>query len=80
MAKEGKHSCIDCAVTLCDAHNPHKAFPAFCISRKMTEEQRNDTLYKLAMAPCGAQPAGCLAPLCCGARNINICLTLNNQQ
>lgn len=46
----------------------------------MTEEQRNDTLYKLAMAPCGAQPAGCLAPLCCSARNINICLTLNNQQ
>lgn len=46
----------------------------------MTEEQRNDTLYKLAMAPCGAQPAGCLAPLCCIARNINICLTLNNQQ
>lgn len=46
----------------------------------MTEEQRNNTLYKLAMAPCGAQPTGCLAPLCCGARNINICLTLNNQQ
>lgn len=46
----------------------------------MTEEQRNDTLNKLAIAPCGAQPAGCLAPLCCGARNINICLTLNNQQ
>ena len=44
MAKEGKHSCIDCAVTLCDAHNPHKAFPAFCISRKMTEEQRNASL------------------------------------
>lgn len=46
----------------------------------MTEEQRNDTLNKLAPAPCGAQPTGCLAPLCCGARNINICLTLNNQQ
>ena len=46
----------------------------------MTEEQRNDTLNKLAPAPCGAQPSGCLAPLCCGARNINICLTLNNQQ
>lgn len=44
MAKEVKHSCIDCAVTLCDAHNPHKAFPAFCISRKMTEEQRNASL------------------------------------
>ena len=40
MAKEVEHSCIDCAVTLCDAHNPHKAFPAFCISRQMTEEQR----------------------------------------
>ena len=46
----------------------------------MTEEQRNDTLNKLAPAPCGAQPTGCLAPLCCSARNINICLTLNNQQ
>ena len=46
----------------------------------MTEEQRNDTLNKLAPAHCGAQPTGCLAPLCCGARNINICLTLNNQQ
>ena len=46
----------------------------------MTEEQRNDTLNILALAPCGAQPTGCLAPLCCGARNINICLTLNNQQ
>ena len=46
----------------------------------MTEEQRNDTLCKLALAPCGAQPTGCLAPLCCGARNINICPTLNNQQ
>lgn len=46
----------------------------------MTEEQRNDTLNKLAPAPCGAQPTGCLAPLCCGARNINICPTLNNQQ
>lgn len=46
----------------------------------MTEEQRNDTLKKLAIAPCGAQPTGCLAPLCCGARNIDICLTLNNQQ
>lgn len=46
----------------------------------MTDEQRNDTLNKLAPAPCGAQPTGCLAPLCCGARNINICLTLNNQQ
>lgn len=46
----------------------------------MTEELRNDMLNKLAPAPCGAQPAGCLAPLCCGARNINICLTLNNQQ
>lgn len=46
----------------------------------MTEEQRNDTLNKLAPAPCGAQPAGCLAPLCCGACNIDICLTLNNQQ
>ena len=46
----------------------------------MTEEQRNDTLNKLAPAPCGAQPTGCLDPLCCGARNIDICLTLNNQQ
>lgn len=46
----------------------------------MTEEQRNDTLNKLALAPCGAQSTGCLAPLCCGARNIDICLTLNNQQ
>lgn len=46
----------------------------------MTEEQRNDTLNILALAPCGVQPIGCLAPLCCGARNINICLTLNNQQ
>lgn len=46
----------------------------------MTKEQRNDTLNKLALAPCGAQPTGCLAPLFCGARNINICLTLNNQQ
>ena len=46
----------------------------------MTEEQRNDTLNILALAPCGAQPTGCLAPLCCSARNINICLTLNNQQ
>lgn len=46
----------------------------------MTEELRNDTLNKLAPAPCGAQPAGCLAPLCCSARNIDICLTLNNQQ
>lgn len=46
----------------------------------MTEEQRNDTLNKLAPAPCGAQPTGCLAPLCCGARNIDICLTLNNQK
>lgn len=46
----------------------------------MTEEQRNDTLNKLAMAPCGAQPAGCLAPLCCSACHIDICLTLNNQQ
>lgn len=46
----------------------------------MTEEQRNDMLNKLAPAPCGAQPAGCLAPLCCIARNIDICLTLNNQQ
>lgn len=46
----------------------------------MTEELRNDTLNKLAMAPCGAQPAGCLAPLCCSACHIDICLTLNNQQ
>ena len=46
----------------------------------MTEEQRNDTLCKLAIAPCGAHPSGCLAPLCCGARNIDIGLTLNNQQ
>ena len=46
----------------------------------MTKEQRNDTLNKLALVPCGAQPTGCLAPLCCGARNIDICLTLNNQQ
>ena len=36
MADEIRRSCIDCAVTLCDAHNPHKAFPAFCLSRQMT--------------------------------------------
>ena len=44
MADEIRRSCIDCAVTLCDAHNPHKAFPAFCLSRQMTEEQRNNSL------------------------------------
>lgn len=44
MADDIRRSCIDCAVTLCDAHNPHKAFPAFCISRQMTEEQRNNSL------------------------------------
>lgn len=46
----------------------------------MPQEQRNDTLNILALAPCGAQLTGCLAPLCCSARNIDICLTLNNQQ
>lgn len=44
MPNDIQRSCIDCAVTLCDAHNPHKTFPAFCISRQMTEEQRNKSL------------------------------------
>ena len=44
MPNDIQRSCIDCAVTLCDAHNPHKAFPTFCISRQMTEEQRNKSL------------------------------------
>ncbi len=44
MADSIRRSCIDCAVTLCDAHDPHKEFPAFCISRQMTEAQRNSSL------------------------------------
>lgn len=46
MADEIRRSCIDCAVTLCDAHNPGKAFPAFCISRQMTEDQRDRSLHE----------------------------------
>ena len=44
MPNDIKRSCIDCAVTLCDAHNPHKEFPDFCLSRQMTEEQRDKSL------------------------------------
>lgn len=46
MADEIRRSCIDCAVTLCDAHNPGKPFPAFCLSRQMTEEQRDRSLHE----------------------------------
>lgn len=51
MPNEIKHSCIDCAVTLCDAHNPGKKFPAFCISRAMTEEQRDKSLKEYFTDP-----------------------------
>ena len=51
MPNEIKHSCIDCAVTLCDNHNPGKKFPAFCISRAMTEEQRDKSLKEYFTDP-----------------------------
>lgn len=51
MSNEIKHSCVDCAVTLCDAHNPEKKFPAFCISRAMTEEQRDKSLREYFTDP-----------------------------
>ncbi len=51
MSNEIKRSCIDCAVTLCDAHNPEKQFPAFCISRAMTEEQRDKSLKEYFTDP-----------------------------
>ena len=51
MSNEIKHSCVDCAVTLCDAHNPGKKFPAFCISRAMTEEQRDKSLKEYFTDP-----------------------------
>lgn len=51
MPNEIKHSCVDCAVTLCDAHNPGKKFPPFCISRAMTEEQRDKSLKEYFTDP-----------------------------
>ncbi|MBR5533346.1 MAG: DUF1847 domain-containing protein [Ruminiclostridium sp.] len=51
MPNEIKHSCVDCAVTLCDAHNPEKKFPPFCISRAMTEEQRDKSLKEYFTDP-----------------------------
>ncbi len=49
--KEIKRSCIDCAVTMCDAHTVNRPFPAFCLSRKMTEEERNSSLQEYFTNP-----------------------------
>ncbi len=40
MSDPIRRSCVDCAVTRCDNHTSHKAYPAFCVSQQVTEDQR----------------------------------------
>ena len=40
MSDNLRRSCVDCAVTRCDNHTSSKAYPAFCVSQQVTEDQR----------------------------------------
>lgn len=44
MSDDLRRSCIDCAATRCDNHTTGKPYPAFCVSRQVTGEQREASL------------------------------------
>lgn len=39
-------SCIDCAATRCDNHTSNRPYPAFCVSRQVTQAQREASLQQ----------------------------------
>ena len=41
MSEEIRRSCIDCGATRCDNHSTDRPYPAFCVSRSLTPEQRD---------------------------------------
>lgn len=45
MSEDIRRSCIDCAVTRCDAHGDHP-YPAFCPSQALGEERRKEALAR----------------------------------
>lgn len=66
MSEDIRRSCIDCAVTRCDAHGDH-SYPAFCPSQALGEERRKEALArytddpedrKLAQAAAEVEAAG----------------------
>lgn len=61
------HSCIDCAVTRCDAHHSQRPYPAFCPSQALEKDRREAALaqyqndpedQKLAQAAAGVEADG----------------------
>lgn len=61
------HSCIDCAVTRCDAHDSQRPYPAFCPSQALEKDRREAALaqyqndpedQKLAQAAAGVEADG----------------------
>ena len=40
MKDEICRSCIDCAVTRCDNHTFNRPYPAFCVSKQVSDAQR----------------------------------------
>lgn len=60
-------SCIDCAITRCDAHDSQRPYPAFCLSQALGEERRAAALaqyqndpedQKLAQTAAGVEADG----------------------
>ena len=67
MSDDLRRSCIDCAATRCDNHTTGKPYPAFCVSRQVTGDQREASLnqyltdqedQKLAQVAAGIESDG----------------------
>ena len=46
MKDEICRSCIDCAVTRCDNHTSNRPYPAFCVSKQVSDAQREASLQQ----------------------------------
>ena len=46
MKDEICRSCIDCAVTRCDNHTSNRPYPAFCVSKQVSDAQRKASLQQ----------------------------------